>query len=185
MQRPLTGAWVSSCLCADFRAFRFTRRCLGGYPGGFASWAAPAWAVIGARDLRRSGRHAGEAAQVARAAEGNENTKSASAGISAETVPRPRAARMLQAFRMTVPVKNRGFLGGEILRTVRRPKTPGAPAGAQRSGSGGERRRSGTSEFCRLRRNERCVTCVDEVAPSEAEGAGPNGRDLSSYSESS
>ena len=52
---------------------------------------------------------------------GGGSAKSASAGISAETVPRPRAARMLQAFRMTVPVKNRGFLGGEILRTVRRP----------------------------------------------------------------
>ena len=49
------------------------------------------------------------------------------------------------------------------MRTVRRPKTPGAPAGAQRSGSGGERRRSGTSEFSRVRGNERCVACVDEV----------------------
>ena len=29
----------------------------------------------------------------------------------------------------------------------------------------GERRRSGTSEFCRLRRNERCVTCVDDDRP--------------------
>ena len=36
----------------------------------------------------------------------------------------------------------------------------------------GERRHSGTSEFCRLRRNERCETYADEVAPSETEGAG-------------
>ena len=141
MQRPLTGAWVSSCLCADFRAFRFTRRCLGGYPGGFASWAAPAWAGVGSRSSgsRRSGRHAGEAAQVARAAKSGASDGSASAGNSAEAVPRPRAARERQVLWVTAPANFWGFLGGESLRTVRRPKTPGAPAGAQRSGSGGER----------------------------------------------
>ena len=66
-------------------------------------------------------RYCQEAAQVSRAGQTDENTNSASAGNSAEAVPRPRAARMLQTFRVTAPVNFRGFLGGEILRTVRRP----------------------------------------------------------------
>ena len=125
--------------------------------GALLRWAPAA----GPRDLRRTGRYCQEAAQVARAAKSGASAKSASAGISAEAVPRPRAASSAQAadrlfppcgenalpplrflspqnlrfcgapqyqsFRMTAPVKNRGFLGGEILRTVRRPKTPGPP----------------------------------------------------------
>ena len=47
----------------------------------------------------------------------------------------------------------------------------GAPAEAQRSGFGGERRHSGGNELCRLRRSERSVTCADE--------AGGNARPLS------
>ena len=39
----------------------------------------------------------------------------------------------------------------------------GAPAEAQRSGFGGERRHSGGNELCRLRRSERSVTCADEA----------------------
>ncbi len=39
----------------------------------------------------------------------------------------------------------------------------GAPAGAQRSGSGGERRSSGMSEPCRSRRGEGYGACDDEV----------------------
>ena len=39
----------------------------------------------------------------------------------------------------------------------------GAPAEAQRSGFGGERRHSGGNELCRLRRSERSATCADEA----------------------
>ena len=61
----LTGAWISFCVCTDFRAFRFTRRCLGDYPGRFVSWAAPAWAGVGSRGsgFRRTGRQHRKAAQ--------------------------------------------------------------------------------------------------------------------------
>ena len=153
--------------------------------------------LAGARDLRGSGRHCQEAAQVSEAVKSGASAGSASAGISAEAIRQlaPPRQRKLQiaCFRLAAkmrslrcassphkisdfagapnaqlsgwrsPAISRGFLGGEILRTVRRPKTPGAPAGAQHSGSGGERRRSETSEISRLRGNERCGTCVDEV----------------------
>ena len=113
MQRPPTGARASSCLCADFRAFRFTRRCLGGYPGRCASLAAPAWAGVGSRNSgsRRIGRQHRKTAQVSEAAEGAGDTKSASAGISAETVPRPRAASSAQAPYPSLPplAKARSF----------------------------------------------------------------------------
>ena len=81
------------------------------------------WAGIGSRSSgsRRTGRLLQEAAQAAKAAEGAGDTRSASAGISAETVPRPCAARERQVRWMTSPVNFWGFLGGEILRTVRRP----------------------------------------------------------------
>ena len=36
-----SGARISSCLCAPFRAFRFARPCLGGHPGCFAPDTAP------------------------------------------------------------------------------------------------------------------------------------------------
>ena len=58
-----------------------------------------------------------------------------------------------------------------MLRSITTP-SPWGPAEKQRSVFRGERRRSGTSKFCRLRRNEGCGTCADEVARSEAERAG-------------
>ena len=46
----------------------------------------------------------------------------------------------------------------------------GAPAEAQRSGFGGERRHSGGNELCRLRRSEQSVTCADDAAMSPRSG---------------
>ena len=64
------------------------------------------WAPAGAPSIPyRTGRYCQEAAQVSEAAEGNENTGSASAGNSAEAVPQPRAADNCRSARMTVPVK--------------------------------------------------------------------------------
>ena len=39
---PLTGAWISFCLCAPFRAFRFARPYLGGQQSHFSPLTAPA-----------------------------------------------------------------------------------------------------------------------------------------------
>ena len=39
----------------------------------------------------------------------------------------------------------------------------GAPAGAQRSGSGGERRRNGVSAFSPIGGNKRYAVCADEA----------------------
>ena len=36
-----SGAWISSCLCAPFRAFRFARPCLGRHPSRFSLDTAP------------------------------------------------------------------------------------------------------------------------------------------------
>ena len=44
----LTGAWISFCLCAPCRAFRFARPCLDMHPGRFSTDTAPAAAVEGA-----------------------------------------------------------------------------------------------------------------------------------------
>ncbi len=38
---PLTGAWISFCLCASFRAFRFARPYPDRYPGLFSPDTAP------------------------------------------------------------------------------------------------------------------------------------------------
>ena len=38
----LTGAWISSCPCAPFRAFRFARPYLGGQQSHFSPLTAPA-----------------------------------------------------------------------------------------------------------------------------------------------
>ena len=62
MQRPLSGARASSCLCAAFRAFHFTRRCPSGYPCYFSLNAAPAWVGVGARDPAAAGDSAGSGA---------------------------------------------------------------------------------------------------------------------------
>ena len=102
-------------------ALRRQRYCTVLFPrfGALLRWAPAA----GARDLRRSGRQHRKAAQVSRAAKSGASAGSASAKNSAETVPRPCAARERQVLRVTAPVNFRGFLGGDILRTVRRPLT--------------------------------------------------------------
>ena len=123
MQCPLSGARALSCLCFSFRAL------------GPAGADNPAGSSPVPRLLRRAsrpkigrtGRQHQEAARISRAAGGDTSAMSAAAGSSAETVPQPRAADNCQSARMTAPVKFRGFLGGEILRTVHRPETPGAP----------------------------------------------------------
>ena len=121
MQRPLTGARALSCRCASFRAFRFTRRCQGDYPGRFASWAAPTWARVGARDSpAQRETPPGSGAGV----EGRKIWHKRQVSVSGKqrrgdsmSTRRPRAPSSPR----DSPVKNRGFLGGEILRAVRRP----------------------------------------------------------------
>ena len=75
----------------------------------------------------RTGRYCRKAARASGAAGANASAKSAAAGSSAEAVPQPCAAGKHPFSRMTAPVNFRGFLGGEILRTVHRPETPGVP----------------------------------------------------------
>ena len=48
---------------------------------------------------------------------------------------------------------------------ARRLRSSGVPTRAQRSGSGGERSRSGGNEFLRSRRNEQSAACGDDVTP--------------------
>ena len=64
------------------------------------------------------------------------------------------------AFPMTTPDFHRNSTCGYAVVRLH-----GAPAEAQRSGFGGERRRSGTSEPCLPEQGEGCGACVDDSAP--------------------